>query len=300
MNSSLPLDCFSLSIDFSSPVIELQYAKSSASGDRLLDKLEYFYGMQRGDSEQYMSSELNTIKCRTDFAALLTSGVDDAKLFLFLKRTKATVQRLQRLVTRNSEAKIEKRLKFDEKFPLGPYGYRFVYLDFKQTIYVRDPTTGEIIGHDAPYNCMPKITSTLNPCFWAIQTATISVVTAASLHRGTNRWKGRISGDFNSPVLELQYFQPSDSDDRLLDRLEFFNGMERGDSERYLTSELNIIKCQKDFAGLLTSAVEDARLFLFPKKTKATVQRLQRLATRNLEAQLEKRSTFEKEFPLGL
>ncbi|KIY63325.1 hypothetical protein CYLTODRAFT_494002 [Cylindrobasidium torrendii FP15055 ss-10] len=187
MNSSLPLECFSLSRDFSSPVVELRYLNPSNSDDRLLDRLEYFNGMNRGDSENYLSSELNTIKCRKDIAALLTSAVRAAPLFLFPKKTKAVVQRLQRLATRNSEAKLEKRTMFEKKFPRGVYEYRFVYLDFKQAIYVRNPVTGEITEHNAPYTCMPKVMSTLNPCFWAAQTATTYVATTAMHYRGSNR-----------------------------------------------------------------------------------------------------------------
>ncbi|KIY65589.1 hypothetical protein CYLTODRAFT_456164 [Cylindrobasidium torrendii FP15055 ss-10] len=185
MNSSLPLDCFSLSNDFSSPVVDMRYIDPSANDDRLLDRLEYFHGMYRGDSEGYLHSELNTIKCRKDFATLLTDSVRNARLFMFPKETIATLRKLQLFTTSNSQTSLELRSSFDKEFPPGFYEYRFIFLDFKQTIYVRDPTTGRITGHDAPYNYLPKVQTTLNPCFWATRTSG-SAASKAMLFKGNN------------------------------------------------------------------------------------------------------------------
>ncbi|KIY65597.1 hypothetical protein CYLTODRAFT_456172 [Cylindrobasidium torrendii FP15055 ss-10] len=207
MHLSLPLDCFSLSSDFSCPPVDLPYVDPYDKTDTLLDRLEYFHGMCRGDSEAFLNSPSNTIKCRKDFAALLASSIQNARLFLFPRTIKTTIQKMRELVLSNSESSINGRTTFEKNFPHMTYEYRFIFLNFKEAIYVRHPTTGQITRHNAPYRYLPMIKSTLNPCFWATRTANICAVSKSMLFQGNNSvWHVYSLGHAYDKRIPLDFF----------------------------------------------------------------------------------------------
>ncbi|KIY72624.1 hypothetical protein CYLTODRAFT_417826 [Cylindrobasidium torrendii FP15055 ss-10] len=166
------MDCFSLSRSFGSPVVEIPYICASRLNTVTLDQFEFYHGMDRGESSHILGTLQNTIKCRQDLAELLSTEGTSARMALLPASQHRGIEKLHNVITRNRECAYSERTVPEQDYPGLSHSYMLLcFIESRPTVYVRDPSTGQVVGYGAPYTDMPFITSTLDPCVWAARTA---------------------------------------------------------------------------------------------------------------------------------
>ncbi|KIY72576.1 hypothetical protein CYLTODRAFT_486227 [Cylindrobasidium torrendii FP15055 ss-10] len=174
MPAAVPLDCFSLSKSFESPIVSFPFVVGDQSEDQKLDALEFYHGFKRGEVIDQLYASQNTVTCREDFAELLRVQIYEANIFLY--PSKRTVYTIHKQAHNNTFLPIENRTRPEQDFPSPIHEYDFLFPRFRQPIYVRDPTSLEVVCHEAPYSNLPRAQTTLNPCFWAIKVANTGIL----------------------------------------------------------------------------------------------------------------------------